>query len=81
MHSSDVVATFKHVHTCRVLIMHIPDNCVAGTTEQVVQAAPRLPHASYHVRPRLVGSSATSHMLPYAYTYESICDEEEAACA
>ena len=54
---------------------------LAGTTEHVVQAAPRLPHASHYVRPRLVGSSATSHMLLYSYTYESLCDEEEAACA
>ena len=54
---------------------------LAGPAEEVVQATPRLPHdhVSYHVRSRLVGSSV-SHMLSYAHTHASICDEEEAAC-
>jgi len=42
---------------------------LAGTTEQVVQAAPRLPHASHDVRHRLVGSSTMSQRLSYAYAY------------
>jgi len=35
----------------------------------VVQAAPRLPHASHDVRHRLVGSSTMSQRLSYAYAY------------
>ena len=71
------------IPTCRVLILSCSSLTIAlaGTTGHVVQAAPRLTHASHHFGPRLVGSNSMSHdiVLSYAYTYESICDEEEAA--